>query len=445
MAQPSTRKANAAETALAQSYDALREAFPGSARVRELRAQAYELVKSQGLPTRRVEAWHYSDLRAAIGDGLPLAGAPDEASLEAARTILPALDDERVRIVLVDGFYAPALSTGPLTGDILVRALDEALAEPAPGLLEVLAPAAIGAGDTILALNAAFMRGGVVIGVEPGYKPALPVEIVFVTAGAAPRSIVSRSLVRAGAGSAFTVVERHLDAGGAPAHVNEALVLLAGTKSQVEHVAIFGSGPSAQVAVRSLIAQVWDDAELKSFGLVESCGFARRQIFARFQSQRSSLSRSGAALLDGKCHADTTLVVDHAHPHNVSREYFKHIVGDAATGVFQGKITVAPVAQKTDGAMKSQTILLSDGAAMYNKPELEIFADDVVCGHGATVGALDPNQLFYAMSRGLPRPEAEALLLEAFLGDAVESVSHEVLREEIMQRVRARLAGRMAS
>jgi len=120
-----------------------------------------------------------------------------------------------------------------------------------------------------------------------------------------------------------------------------------------------------------------------------------------------------AGLLDGRRHADTTLEVVHAAPRGESREFYRHIVADEAIGVFQGKVIVQPGAQKTDGAMKSQAILLSPEATMNAKPELEIFADDVVCGHGATIGALDPEQLFYLQARGLPQAEAEAMLLVA--------------------------------
>ena len=130
-------------------------------------------------------------------------------------------------------------------------------------------------------------------------------------------------------------------------------------------------------------------------------------------------------MLKAKQHADTTLLVDHAVPHCESRELFKTVIDGTATGVFQGKIIVRPHAQKTDGRMMSRAVLLSEGGTMNNKPELEIFADDVQCGHGATCGELDENLLFYLMARGLPRPEAETLLLQAFLGEAIEVVEHE--------------------
>ena len=154
----------------------------------------------------------------------------------------------------------------------------------------------------------------------------------------------------------------------------------------------------------------------------------------------AKIALGGLSLLDGARHADTTLLVDHAAPHGRSREFYKHIVADEATGVYQGKVVVRPGAQKTDGAMKSQAILLSPHAVMNNKPELEIFADDVVCGHGATVGALDPEQMFYLQARGLPKAEAEAMLLEAFGADAIARVEDEDLAE-LLRAQDARVAG----
>ena len=149
-------------------------------------------------------------------------------------------------------------------------------------------------------------------------------------------------------------------------------------------------------------------------------------------------------MIRGRQHADTTLVVDHAVPHCDSREHFRTVIDDEATGVFQGKIIVRPEAQKTDGRMMSAALLLSDGGAMNNKPELEIFADDVQCGHGATSGALDEDLLFYLRARGLPKVEAESLLVQAFLGEALESVAHEGAREALVGIVEAWLAERAA-
>ncbi len=163
-----------------------------------------------------------------------------------------------------------------------------------------------------------------------------------------------------------------------------------------------------------------------------------------FEGADSKGAVRGATMLSGDQHADTTLVVDHQGRGCKSRELFKTAIDGRGTGVFQGKITVAPEAQKTDGKMMSAAILLSEGGTMNNKPELEIFADDVLCAHGATCGELDDELLFYLMARGLPRPEAEALLIESFLGEAVEEgLEHELVGEALMGVVEGWLKARV--
>ncbi|MFQ3459605.1 SufD family Fe-S cluster assembly protein, partial [Bradyrhizobium sp. UFLA01-814] len=138
---------------------------------------------------------------------------------------------------------------------------------------------------------------------------------------------------------------------------------------------------------------------------------------------------NGVNLINGKQHADTTLFLDHAVPHCASREIFRAVVDDRAHSVFQGRIIVRPDAQKTDAKMMTRALLLSDDAEADNKPELEIFADDVTCGHGATTGALDESLLFYMRARGLPEKEAQALLIQAFVGEAIETIASDALRE----------------
>ncbi|MBN9447451.1 MAG: SufD family Fe-S cluster assembly protein, partial [Bosea sp.] len=174
-------------------------------------------------------------------------------------------------------------------------------------------------------------------------------------------------------------------------------------------------------------------------------GVLRQQSFVRYAGEHSRAALRGINLLRKQEHSDVTLVMDHAAAHGESRELFKNIIEGEATGVFQGKVIVRPHSQKTDGGMKSNALLLNDGATMFNKPELEIFADDVVCGHGATVAQMDAEQLFYLMARGLPRPQAEALVLTAFAGEVTEFVSDEAVREIVMREIDRWLSQREAA
>jgi Fe-S cluster assembly protein SufD len=217
------------------------------------------------------------------------------------------------------------------------------------------------------------------------------------------------------------------------------MTLAKGAKAR--HVAVVGDEPGLHIETH--VCDLAENAELEAFGLISGGDLTRRQIFVRMTGDEAKVSLGGLALIDGDRRADTTLQVVHAAPRGTSREFYRAIVDDDAIGVFQGKIIVERAAQKTDGAMKSQAILLSPRAQMNEKPELEIFADDVVCGHGATVASLDPEQVFYLRSRGIPESDAKAMLLEAFGGESIDRIEDELLIEALRARLRAWLGSRM--
>lgn len=438
------RIASEAEKALAQRFKDTGTLLPGNRVTENARKHAFGAFAEKGLPSRRVEAWHYTDLRAAMRSSFPPPSIPDAQAKEAARQALAGLKECGNLFVLLDGVYVPELGAIAPGAEFTVRGLDEALGEADDELVRDLIAGVSGSEDSALSLNAAFMSGGVIIDINEDANLGLPLNIVSLTSRQKDASVFSRSLVRAGAGAQGTVVERHISLGAAGLQNNSVLALSVAAGAQVSHVWASDGPGAGQLHVNSLLASLGENSRFSSFALLDSGEFLRRQIFVRFDGSGAELSLSGLSLIRNKDHVDTTLVVEHVHPDCNSAEYFKQIVDGSGTGVFQGKISVAPEAQKTDGAMKSQTILLSDDAAMYNKPELEIFADDVACGHGATCGALDQDQLFYAMSRGLARKEAEALLLEAFGADAIEHVANETLKEELVERLRTWLAGRDA-
>jgi Fe-S cluster assembly protein SufD len=179
------------------------------------------------------------------------------------------------------------------------------------------------------------------------------------------------------------------------------------------------------------MATLGTDAHYRAFQLTAATGLVRNGVFALIQGEGAKIDISGAFLGRGSEHIDTTLIVDHAEPGGESRELFKGVLADRARGVFQGKVIVRPDAQKTDGKQMAQVLLLSPEAEFDSKPELEIFADDVVCGHGSTSGQIDEDLLFYLEARGIPEAEARALLIQAFIGEALERVEHAELRDAL--------------
>ena len=204
--------------------------------------------------------------------------------------------------------------------------------------------------------------------------------------------------------------------------------LRSATIRRLDHVRLVEDSRDA-FNISSAVVTLGAHAHFNTFGMVSGASVSRYQATIAFAGEGSKVETNGVNLLNGKQHADTTLFMDHAVPHCVSREIFRAVVDDSGHSVFQGRIIVRPHAQKTDAKMMTRALLLSDDAEADNKPELEIFADDVTCGHGATTGALDESLLFYLRARGLSEKEAQALLIQAFVGEAIESIVNDDLRE----------------
>ena len=418
---------NPAERALGEQFKA---ATPAPER-----AEAFARFAEAGLPSRRIESWHYTDLRATLREALPPAAAPEAATIAVARDRLKAhAVPGAMRIVVLDGHHVPALSDAGMPEGLAVTSVLEALGS-GELIPDLAAAQRLGAPESMLALNAAFLQGGVMVSVAPGTVVEAPIEIVLLLSGKVPAATYDRSYVSVGAGASLTLIERHAALVEARSITNSALVVSVGDGASFDHlVRVDGLGAEA-IHLGTTLVRLGADARFDATTLIASEGVTRRQAYLEFAGPNTVAHLQGVSLLDGKSHADTTLIVTHTAPHCESRELYKHILADDSTGVYQGRVVVAPGAQKTDGKMLSKCIFLGDGANMYNKPELEIFADDVVCGHGATVGSLDEDQLFYLRARGIPLKEAQALLLEAFAAEGIEAVANASVKVEFGERI----------
>jgi Fe-S cluster assembly protein SufD len=429
-----------AETALAANFAALRRALPGAGAVAALREDAFKRFENEGLPHRRVEEWKYTDLRALMRDAKPLAGVPDAAAKARAETAGGMLASiEARRIVFVDGAFVPELSDlADLEAGLAISSMGQALATGDPRLLARIGRV-VPTDDVAVALNTAFMGDGAVIHIAAGAALARPIHLVFFNAGGEGASVFARSLVVIGKGARAMLVESH--EGSGEYQVNSALELEVGDEAHVDHIKITGAGAGA-LHVSTLMAAIGAHARFNEFLFTSGAAIVRNQLFVRFAGEGTIAHICGASLLRGREHADTTVIADHAAGGCTSREVFKSVLDDEARGVFQGKIIVRPHAQKTDAKMATHALLLSETAEADNKPELEIFADDVQCGHGATSGDLDEDLLFYLRARGIPAKEAQALLIQAFVGEAVEGIEHAGLRDALMEQVVAWLEQR---
>ncbi len=414
---------------LSDAFADARNRLPGAAEIAAARRQALEAYERFGLPHRRIEDWKYTDLRALMREVLPLAPEPDQAALARAEAALKshAIGDVR-RLVLVEGVFAPALSqTMDLEEGVSVRTLRDVLQGRDAALWErLLAP---DNSNAMVALNSAMMTDGVVIEIADGVALKQPIQVVHVAAGKEPAAMFTRSLLKLGKKASATLVESYIAGDGASSYqVHDALVVSIGDGSRLDHVRLVEDGREAFNICSGLVT-LGGHAHYNTFGMTTGARASRYQATIVCAGEGSQVETNGVNLLNGRQHADSTFFLDHAVPNCTSREIFRAVVDDRAHSVFQGRIIVRPDAQKTDARMMTRALLLSDEAEADNKPELEIFADDVSCGHGATSGALDDSILFYLRARGLPEKEAQALLIQAFVGEAIEQIANDELRE----------------
>jgi Fe-S cluster assembly protein SufD len=431
----------AAETALAQEFAQARARLPGGQAIADQRAAAFDLFAREGLPHRRVEDWKYTDLRALMREAKPLPEPPGAAAKARAKSAGRWLGDiECRRLVFVDGAFVAGLSdiAAPEAG-LSITSLADALDDNDPALSTHLGKLA--APDNMaVALNTALMGDGAVIRVSANATIERPLHLLFVASGK-PNADFVRSLVIVERGARVMLIESYEGGPGVDYQVNTALELFVADEAHVDHVKIVSEGADA-LHVSTLAVAIGARARFNAFNFVTGGAVVRNQLFVNFDGENTVANIRGATLINGRQHADTTLVAQHGAPGCQSREVFKSVVDDEAHGVFQGRIIVRPGAQQTDAKMMTRALLLSERAEADNKPELEIFADDVQCGHGATAGALDDELKFYLMARGIPAAEAESLLIQAFLGEAIEGIEHAGLREALMDEVAAWLKAR---
>ncbi|PBB30972.1 Fe-S cluster assembly protein SufD [Mesorhizobium sp. M1A.F.Ca.IN.022.07.1.1] len=407
-----------AETALIDAFGERLSLLPGDGAVMVKRDDAIEAIK-HGLPTRRVESWHYTDLRRLL-TSVPVFEAGD-----IAKALDPVLDGSAVLPVLngVSSAKAPEIE------GVTVQRLSEKLTDGsiAPGLDRY------GADDAIGALNTAFVADGYFVDIADGTELEKPIELQNLQAGGQTHV---RLLARVGAGAKAIIVERQTGEGGEAALVSSVSQLVVGDGAEVTWL-IVQEQPDTATHLAQLKAHIGKDAKLTLFVMNAGGKLVRQEVVVRTTGEGADFKLRGINLLAGDTHTDTTMVLDHAVPHTASTEVIRNVVTGKARGVFQGRINVHQYAQKTNAKMACNTLLLSDEGEFSTKPELEIFADDVVCGHGATVTEIDHNHLFYLMARGIEEKAARGLLVKAFVAEVIEELDDEALVDALEARLDA--------
>ncbi|MBD9372521.1 Fe-S cluster assembly protein SufD [Rhizobium sp. ARZ01] len=405
-------KLTAAEAALVDAYNDQLGDLPGDGATLAARDALLSEFKAAGLPTRRVEAWHYTDLKSL------LRAVPAFEHAASAGRVDPIVPGATVLSVTNGQAHVRSLQDG-----IALRSYSEALLDgsAAERLVER------DRDDTIAQINGSFVRDGFVIDFADGLELDAPVEIQSVQNCG---QVNTRFPVRFGKGVKATVIERHLAVGKETAFVTSVSDIKLEDDAEITWI-IFQSQGETDTHLGQFKAALGANAKLRLYVINAGGKLVRQEIHVTVAGEGSDLTLRGINLLGGESHTDVTFTVGHNVPHTTSSEVIRNVVFDRAKGVFQGQIRVAPDAQKTDAKMSCNTLLLSDDAEFSAKPELEIFADDVQCGHGATVIDINHTQLFYLMARGIPENKARAMLVNAFVAEIVEELEDEPLVEAL--------------
>lgn len=367
---------------------------------------AAEQAFGHSLPHRRMEEWRWTDLRQLVDRPYP------------PRVSVEAKPDDVTRLVKSSSFAGVAA-----TRHVFINGKGPSEA-PSSRLV---------ADEPVLTLNHAFATAGADLKLSGTVDT--PIELVFVATSGEARAIAVRNVIELAPGSSATLIETHVGEGNYLANTVTEIVL--GEGARLDRVKLERESGEALHLAHTHVT-MGKGAILRDFTLTSGARANRQNGTYVFAGENADARISGAYLLSGRQHADTRLVVDHAVPHCTSRELFKCVMDEQARGIFQGKVIVRKHAQKTDGKQSSHALLLSETAEFDAKPELEIFADDVVCGHGATSGDLNHDHLFYLRSRGIPETAARNMLIEAFVTEAFEAVEHDGLRQALTALVHAR-------
>lgn len=392
-----------------------------------------------GFPSRRSEAWRYLDLRE-LEQNPMLPAAADDAAGAAARARLGAVSIGAAahRVVLVDGRFAPELSAlEGLPAGLWLGSTAAAVAERPELVRAALEAAAFDSDQPFAALNAACFTDGFVLDAAPGAGVERPVEIIHLSGRTTPASLHTRSLVRLGTQSRVAMLESF--SGEHRYWRNDVLALRLGAGAELTRTALVEEAEDA-THLGVVTASLGPGSRLASFALLLGGRTVRREAIVRSEGEGAHCGLGGAFLVAQRQAANIVTTVDHLGLSGETRENFKGVAAGRGHGSFQGRITVRAGAQKTDAHMLSRNLLLGSGAAIDTKPELEIYADDVKCSHGAAVGDLDEAALFYLLTRGIAREAARRMLIEAFLRDAVETVREPAVREHLLARLGTRLA-----
>jgi Fe-S cluster assembly protein SufD len=408
--------------------------------MRSLREEGLAQLSRQGFPTTKHEDWKYTDVGPIVSRPFAPVATFRKATLK-ARVEQLALPGPR--LVFVDGRLAPELcALDELYPGVMVKSLREAAREDAEALEAVLGRKARAETHPFIALNAALLEDGAFVRVRPGAVAPAPLQLVFLACGDGPSPVLAspRVVVVAGENSEAALVELYAGLDEGNSFTNAVTEVVLGENARLHHYKLQVE-PNAAFHMASLHAEQARDSRLASHSFALGAALARNEVRSVFAGEGGECVLNGLYVGSGTQHLDNRTDLDHAVPRCTSRELYKGVLDGKARGTFHGRVLVRADAQRTDARQTNRNLLLSEEALVDTRPQLEILADDVKCAHGAAVGRLDEQALFYLRARGIPRAEAERLLTYAFASEVVGAVGLEPLRARVEQLLAERLPG----
>jgi Fe-S cluster assembly protein SufD len=436
-----TQKANNGTELLVGKFSQLESTSSQPKWLAPLRKAGIASFADQGFPTLHDEDWRFTNVAPIAKLQFQLAreamvnGAETKLIAESVFTKLPGH-----RLVFVNGFFSAKLSSiKPVSGGVRIENLSAALAKDSALIEKHLGKYASTAGNTFAALNQAFFTDGALIFVPKGVEVAEPIQLIYISSAKnSGEVILPRNLVIAEANSKLTVVESYISTGNVAYFTNAVTEILAGDNAAVEHIKLQDEAADA-FHIATIAGEFGRASNVTVHSFALGAKLSRTNIRTKLAGEGLECILNGLYLTKDEQLADHHMIVEHAQPHCASHEYFNGILDDKSKGVFHGRILVQQIAQKTDAKQTNKNLLLSDDATADTKPQLEIYADDVKCTHGATIGQLNDESIFYLRARGIGRENARRMLIHAFAGEIIERIKCAPAREVIDKLVWDRL------
>jgi Fe-S cluster assembly protein SufD len=409
--------------------------------VRSLRRRGLERFEERGLPTLRDEDWRFTSLDP-IHRGTFALGRGDATAVDAGQLARYAFRGlAGPRLVFVDGRFAPALShLGYLPRGVDVGSLAWAFRHRREFVEPHLDRLTETREEALTALSSAFLEDGLFVRVADGVALDGAIHALFVTSPGFPSLVHPRNLVLVGSNARVAVVEDYVSLDDTATFTNAVTEVVVEDGAACEHYVIERENEAA-LSVTTLHSEQGRDTKFHSHSALLGGAFVRNNVYPVLRGAGGWCLLNGFYVPTGRQHHDTFMVVRHAAPHCDSRQFYRGLLDGHSRGVFSGRIVVHEGAQKTDAKQTNRNILLSDDALIDTKPQLEIYADDVKCTHGATVGQLDPDAVFYLKARGIPEQTARGLLIFAFVNEVVDRMEVEPVGQELRRILKARLPG----